>query len=572
MKIGTSAPLSPLGVILREFRGVILGVAIFSLFANLLLLTPTLYMLQVYDRIMISQSGLTLMAISLIALFFYVVMAFSEWARSRILVRAGVRFDDRLNTEVFKANFESALNQGRHKPGEAFNDLTNLRQFLTGNGVFAFFDAPWTPIYIAVSWMLHPILGVISIGFALILLGVGWMGHLLSRDSHPQAQTASQQVNNFVQSKLRNAEAVHAMGMLESLRGRWLGLYQRQRDITGRFQDHNQRFQALTRFLQYTQQAMVLAAGALLVIEGELTPGAMIAANILMARALQPIQTLVMVWKSFMAARLSYRRLATLLKEHPRRLGLPVPESPRGEILLKDLVATTEGREQPILPGLNALIRPGEVVAILGPSGSGKSTLLRCILGIWPRTQGEVHLDGQPLGNWDRAQLGQHLGYLPQDIELLEGTVAENIARFGAVDAQKVIAAAQAAGVHGMILRFPQGYDMPVGPAGSLLSGGQRQRIGLARALYGDPALVVLDEPNANLDDAGEAALARAIQRLKRQGKTQILVSHRGPLIQFADRVLILYQGRIQAFAPYEKVFARVAPAPAPAMPHEDRS
>lgn len=557
-------PVSPLGVIVREFRSVVLGVAVFSLFANLLLLTPTLYMLQIYDRVMLSRSGLTLIAVSLIALCGFGVIAFSEWARSRILVRAGVRFDERLNSEVFKANFEAALNRGQHKPAEAFNDLTNLRQFITGNGVFAFFDAPWTPIYIAVSWMLHPTLGLLSIVFALILLLTALFGHLLTRDSHAKAQTASRNVSNFVQSKLRNADAVHAMGMLDGLKSRWRELHQRQLDVAGRIQDHSQRFQSLTKFLQYTQQAMVLAAGALLVIRGELTPGAMIAANVLMARALQPMQMMVGIWKSFMAARLSYQRLAALLRAHPPRSGLHVPETLRPEIIIEHLVATVEGRERPILDGVSATIRPGEVIAILGPSGSGKSTLLRCILGIWPQTQGTVRLDGEPVCDWDRSELGRHLGYLPQDIELLEGSVAENIARFGVVDTKKVIAAAQAAGVHAMILRFPQGYDMPMGQVGGTLSGGQRQRIGLARALYDEPALILLDEPDANLDDAGGAALVKAIRMLKEKGRTVIVVTHRGPLVKLADRVIHMNQGRIQAFGPVNKVFGRIAqPGPA---------
>lgn len=563
--------VSPLGVIVREFRSVVLGVAVFSLFANLLLLTPTLYMLQIYDRVMLSRSGLTLIAVSLIALCGFGVIAFSEWARSRILVRAGVRFDERLNSEVFKANFEAALNRGQHKPAEAFNDLTNLRQFITGNGVFAFFDAPWTPIYIAVSWMLHPTLGLLSIVFALILLLTGLFGHLLTRDSHANAQTASLNVSNFVQSKLRNADAVHAMGMLDGLKARWRELHQRQLDVAGRIQDHSQRFQSLTKFLQYTQQAMVLAAGALLVIKGELTPGAMIAANVLMARALQPMQLMVGTWKSFMAARLSYRRLAALLRAHPPRSGLHVPETLRQEIIIEHLVATVEGRERPILDGVSATIRPGEVIAILGPSGSGKSTLLRCTLGIWSQTQGAVRLDGEPVCDWDRSELGRHLGYLPQDIELLEGSVAENIARFGVVDTKKVIAAAQAAGVHDMILRFPQGYDMPIGQAGGPLSGGQRQRIGLARALYDEPALILLDEPDANLDDAGGAALVKAIRMLKEKGRTVIVVTHRGPLVKLADRVILMNQGRIQGFGPVNEVFGRIAQsAPATEMPLEN--
>ncbi|MEK9802234.1 MAG: type I secretion system permease/ATPase [Curvibacter sp.] len=550
--------VAPLRLIVREFRGALLAIALISLLTNLLMLTPTLYMLQVYDRIMISQSGLTLIVLSVMALLLYAVMAFSDWARSRILVRAGVRFDERLNSEVFKANFQAALNQGQHKPVEALNDLTHLRQFITGNGVLAFFDLPWIPVYIAVSWLLHPTLGLLSMACAGVFLLVGGLGHLMTRHNHAQAQATSQQVSNFVQSKLRNAETVHSMGMRDGLRRRWLGLYRRQLHATGRVQDHAQRWEALTKFLQHAQQAVILGAGALLVIQGELTPGAMIAANVLMARALQPVQTLVVLWKSFMAARLAAQRLTRLLATHPPRRGAPVPPSLRGELVLKDLYATAASKAQPILQGLNAEIQSGEVVAIMGPSGCGKSTLLRCMLGIWPETRGEVLLDGHPVQDWDRRQLGPCLGYVPQDVELLEGTVAENIARFGLPDSEQVIAAAQWAGVHQMILRLPQGYDTPLGPGGSLLSGGQRQRIALARALYGNPSLVVLDEPDANLDETGEAALLRAIEGLRQRGQTVVVVSHRRGLLKLADRVLILAQGRVQASLPRDQVLEKL--------------
>lgn len=549
--------MSPLRLVVREFRAPLLMITFISLLTNLLTLTPTLYMLQIYDRIMISQSGLTLVVLSGMTLFLYAVMAFSECVRSRILVRAGVRFDERLNTEVFNANFEAALNQGGHKPVEALNDLANLRQFMTGNGVLAFFDAPWTPIYIAVSWMLHPLLGQLSIAFSMLFLLVGAVGHLMTRSSHSNAQAANRQVSNFVQSKLRNAETVHSMGMLNGLRRRWLRLHHQQIRVAGQIQNNSQRLQSLTKFLQYTQQAMVLATGAFLVIRGELTPGAMIAANVLMSRALQPVQTLVGVWKSFMAARLSSRRLSLLLKAHPLRMGAPVSRTLRADVFLKNLFATAQSGKKTILNGLNAEIHAGEVVVIMGPSGSGKSTLLRCLLGIWPETQGQVLLDGQPLAHWDRSQLGARLGYVPQDVELLEGSAAENIARFGQLDSDKVIAAAQLAGVHQMILRLPQGYDTQLGQAGVLLSGGQRQRVALARALYGDPALVVLDEPDANLDEMGEAALMRAIEQMKKQGTTVVVVSHRKSLIRLADRVLSLHQGRVEAYMPSEEVLGK---------------
>lgn len=559
---------NPLNAILWRFRREFLVVGLFSMVINVLLLTPTIYMLQLYDRVMVSRSELTLLAVSLVALFFFAVMAFADWSRSRLLVRAGVRFDALANNRVFRAGFEAALNQAGRNPREAFADLTNLRQFITGNGVFAFFDAPWTPIYIGVVWLLHPWLGMTAIVFAVILMFAAWVGHRLTEAAHKEAAELALRHSGFAQSKLRNLETIEAMGMLDSLRRRWANLGRQFLDAQGQATDIGQRVQSVTKFLQYTQQSLMLGMGALLVIRGELSPSAMIAANVLMGRALQPVQLIVATWKSFMAARLSYARLAALLNEYPERTGLTLSAPPRGAVSLRGLRANAAGRTAPILDGIDAEFRPGEVVAILGPSGSGKSTLARCLMGIWPQTQGEVLLDGTPLSDWDRHELGPFLGYLPQDVELLEGSIAENIARFGELDAEKVIAAAKTAGIHEMILHFPQGYDTPIGIAGNLLSGGQRQRIALARAMYGDPVLLVLDEPNANLDDAGEAALLQALQQLKAQGKTVIVISHRSGIVSVADRLLLMNRGRIELFGPRDEILARLSRPAAAQAPH----
>lgn len=546
---------------LPDSKRVLMQVLLASLLANLLLLTPTVYMLQIYDRVMISRNELTLLAISVIALFFYVVLTFTERLQSRILLRAATQFDERLHSSVFKANFDAALNRGLHKPAEAFSDLNNIRQFITSHGFSALFDVPWMPIYIAVSWMLHPVLGLLSVAFTILFLTVGWIGHRLTNAHHPLSQKAVIQANNFVQGKLRNAETVYAMGMHDGLKHRWLKLHQREMAVSGRIQDHGQRFQSVAKFVQYSQQAVVLATGAFLVIKGELTPGAMIAANVLMARALQPAQVIAMSWKSLMAAKLAYQRLSALLAQHAPHPNQVRPESLRAEITLQDLTAIADGRKQPILDRLNATFRPGEVVVIVGPSGSGKSTLLRCVLGIWPQTRGQVQLDRRAIEDWDRDQIGRHIGYLPQDLELFEGSVAENIARFGQTDAAKVIAAAQSAGVHDMILRLPQGYDTQIGASGATLSGGQRQRIALARALYDSPALIALDEPDSNLDHVGETNLAKAVHRLKVEGKTVLIVSHRDALLKLADRIMVLKSGRIESFDTHDKVFPSGATA-----------
>ena len=532
-----------------------------SALANLLMLTPTIYMLQVYDRVMVSQNELTLIAVSLIALALFGVIAVAEWARSKILVSAGLRLDDRLGTRVFNASFEShltGLQTTAAGPSRTFSDLLQVRQFLTGNGIFAFFDLPWVPIYIAVCFMLHPLLGWLSILFAGIQLALAWFSHRLTGAPAEAAQLAQTEVTQYVQGKLRNTEVLESMGMIANLRTQWAKRHQHSLDQGSVAADLAHRLSAISKFVRYTQQSLALGAGAMLVIEGELSPGAMIASNVLMSRALAPIDLLVATWRISINANEAFKRLSVLLNAHPLTDRDPALKRmpPRGSITLRGAIATAQGRATPILNGVDLVLAAGTVLVVLGPSGSGKSTLARVILGIWGNVRGEVLLDGIPIGGWDRVELGPHVGYLPQDIELFDGTVAENIARFGEVDSERVIAAARHAGLHEMILRFPKGYDTPMGEAGGALSGGQRQRIALARAVYGNPALVVLDEPNANLDEAGELALSRTVQQLKSAGSTVVLVSHRQGAIALADRLLILNEGCVKVEGPRDDVLA----------------
>jgi ATP-binding cassette subfamily C exporter for protease/lipase len=552
---------SELTATLWAFRREFMIVGLFSMVANLLMLAPTIYMLQIFDRVMLSQSELTLLAISLITLFLFGVMAFSEWTRSRVLVRAGVRFDEHLSTRVFNASFESYLSQSTASPSRAFGDLIALRQFITGSGIFAFFDAPWAPIYIAVTFFLHPVLGIVALVFAVIQGALAWFGHRKTVEPSEAASKAGSDVNAYLQSKLRNAEVIESMGMIGNLRDRWRGWQDKYLAQSSDAQNVSARVMAWSKFVRYIQQSLSLATGALLVIDGQLTPGAMIAANLLMNRALAPIDQLVGVWRSYIVTRSAFERLEHLLAQYPERDPNLTRVAPQGGMTLREVVASAAGRTEPILKGVGFSVEPGTVTAVLGPSGSGKSTLARVMVGIWPDVSGEVLLDDLPISGWNRMELGPHLGYLPQDIELFEGTIGENISRFGQIDPEKVIEAARCAGLHDMILRFPKGYDTPIGEAGNMLSGGQRQRIGLARAVYGEPALLVLDEPNANLDDAGEAALVRTVQQLKAKGKTVFLITHRAGAVAVADRVLILQDGRIKADGPRESVLASLRPA-----------
>lgn len=556
---------SDLTATLWSFRREFLIVGAFSMIANVLMLAPTLYMLQVYDRVLASQSELTLIVISLITLFLFAIMAFAEWMRSRLLVSTGVRLDKQLSTQVFNASFEAHLSQSGASPSRAFGDLIQIRQFLTGNGIFAFFDAPWTPIYMAVLFFLHPWLGVLGIFFAIVQAALAWFGHRHTLAPSEAAVQAAAEAGSFLQGKLRNAEVLESMGMVHNLQARWAMRHQTHLAKSGEAQQLTHRITAISKFIRYTQQSLALGAGALLVIDGQLSPGGMIAANVLMTRALAPIDMMVGSWRQFIGMRYAFARLEKMLQEYPPRDPALTRVAPAGQVTLEQVFASAPGRSDPILKNINLNVPAGTVTAVLGPSGSGKSTLARVLMGIWPEVSGNVLIDGLPIDGWNRVELGPYLGYLPQDIELFEGSIAENIARFGEVDPVHVIEAAQSAGLHDMILRFPKGYDTPIGEAGNLLSGGQRQRIGLARAVYGDPQLIVLDEPNANLDDAGEAALFRTISQLKAKGRTVFLITHRPAAVAVADRILILRDGQVIADGPRDAVIAALqAPRPTP--------
>jgi len=544
----------PLSTVMWTFKREFLTVAVFSMVVNLLMLTPTLYMLQVYDRVLMSLSDLTLLVVSLLTLFLFAMMAFAEWARSILLVRTGVKLDQALSQKVFRSSFLSYLNPSETDPAKAFGYLISLRQFLTGNGVFALSDSPWVPIYIGVLFLLHPVLGLVAIAFALVQTSIAWYGHSLGKKIQTDSAQSQADAQNFMQSKLRNIEVLSSMGMLESLFARWLKLQHKALLQGGSAQQRLGVVTAVSKFARYTQQSLSLGVGAWLVIEGQISPGAMIAANVLMTRALAPIDLLVMSWPGFLTSKAAFDRLRELMGFQHEGREKTLTDVPLGQLKMEGLTVRVPNRDKPVLNKVDFLALPGTVTVVLGPSGSGKSTLARSMLGIWPEFEGRVLLDEQDITQWTRASLGPHLGYLPQDIELFDGTIAENIARIGEVDSEKVIAAAQAAGLHQMILRFPNGYDTRVGQAGSFLSGGQRQRIGLARALYGQPVLVVLDEPNANLDDEGENALLDAVLSLKLQGKTVVLISHRKGVLKVADRLVIMQDGQVVASGPRDGV------------------
>lgn len=539
---------------LLAYRRAFLTAGVFSFFINLLYLVPSLYMLQVYDRVLASRSSTTLLMLTLIMVGLYILMAFVEYIRSRLLVRVGTALDVKLSNRVFSAAFQRNLVKVGGNPGQALGDLTNVRQFLTGNGLFAFFDAPWAPIFLAVTFVLHPLLGLFSLIGAIILFSLAYVTEIATRKPLSEANSAAMAAGNCANSNLRNAEVIQAMGMLPNIRDRWAKF---QGDMLSRQCEASDRagtISAATKFCRMTLQSGILGLGALLALDDTITPGTMIAASILMGRALAPVELAIGTWKQLISTRASYQRLEELLATFPERLpGMSLPK-PQGAISVENLMAGAPGGGPPILKGVNLAIDIGEVVGVIGPSASGKTTLARLLMGIWPALAGKVRLDGMDVYLWDKVELGPWIGYLPQDVELFDGTIAENIARFGEIDSEQVIAAAQKAGVHEMILRLPKGYDTSIGEAGGYLSGGQRQRVALARALYGDPSLVVLDEPNSNLDDVGEAALVRAVLDLKQRGKTVILITHRTNVLAVVDKLLLMRDGTPQLFGPRDEV------------------
>ena len=554
-------PRSELAETLYRFRHIVYSLAAFSCVINILMLTPSIYMLQVYDRVLASQNETTLLMLTLMMLGLYVLMSLLEFARSSVLIRMGNRLDMTLNSRIFTAAFERNLRRAGGNPSQALHDLTSVRQFLTGNGLFAFFDAPWTPIYIAVAFFIHPWLGLVTLIGSLLLVALAYLTEKMTHGPLAEANQASMASGVFANNNLRNAEVIEAMGMLPALRSRWFRHHGQMLSSQAQASERAARISGVTKFVRISLQSLVLGVGALLVIEGKITPGMMIACSILMGRALQPVELAIGTWKQLISVRTAYHRLDDLLKDFPRRgdtMQLPVPT---GQLLVENVYAGVPGAQVAILKGLNFMVQSGDVVGIVGPSASGKSTLARLIVGIWPAQAGKIRLDGADIFQWNKDELGPHLGYLPQDIELFEGSIAENIARFGQIDSEQVILAARRAGVHEMILRLPQGYDTQLGADGASLSGGQKQRIGLARALYGEPELIVLDEPNSNLDDIGEAALLRAVAELKSRGKTVLLITHRMNILNAVEKLIVMNEGCLQLYGPRDQVLAELARA-----------
>ncbi|WPN49561.1 MULTISPECIES: type I secretion system permease/ATPase [unclassified Pseudomonas] len=552
---------SELADALFRLRHSFYSLAGFSGVINVMMLTPAVYMLQVYDRALVSRNVTTLTMLTVLVIGLFLLMSTLEMIRTRLLIRVGNCLDMDLNRRVFTAAFERNLNRAGGNPAQALQDLAQVRQFLTGNSLFAFFDAPWTPIYLLVAYMIHPLLGLLTLIGSLILMGLAYLTEKATQKPLAEANQAALSSAQYANNNLRNAEVIEAMGMLPSISKRWYHSHLRILEMQTLASDRAAVISSTGRFVRITLQSLILGAGALLAIEGKITPGMMIACSILTGRALGPVEQVIASWKQLLGCRSAWGRLNEMLRDNPRRPPSMSLQRPMGMIAVENVYAGSPGTNNTILRGVSFSLVPGESLGVIGPSASGKSTLARLLVGVWPAQAGKVRLDGADMFTWNKAELGPWLGYLPQDVELFEGSIADNIARFGEVDSDAVIRAAKSTGVHEMVLRFPQGYDTHLSADGSPLSGGQKQRIALARALYGEPNLIVLDEPNANLDDVGEKALVDAMAELKARGATVILISHRPNVLCAVDKVLMLRDGGVQMLGTRDEVFAALRKA-----------
>ncbi|MGY4191505.1 ATP-binding cassette subfamily C protein [Bradyrhizobium sp. USDA 4520] len=540
--------------------------AIFSLAINLLYLAGPLYMLQVYDRVISSASEITLLMLTLALLLAFMALAGLDAVRARVLTRTSIRLDRKIAPRVMTAIIDHSAKIGGAR-SQLLRDFDTFRQFITGSGIHAIFDLPWSPIYIAVIFCLHPFLGEFALGSSIILVLMAFLNEWIVKPPLSESGEAANRNYGFTEMSLRNTEVVRAMGMTGGLLKRWSRDRDRMLERQVAASDRAATMQSMIRFLRLSMQSLILGLGAYLVIERMTTAGAMFAASILLGRALQPIEQIVGSWRSLVSARGAFLRVRELLAANPpRETGLTLPR-PEGRLSVEALSFAAPGTSKPILRGVTFQIEPGEVLGIIGPSGAGKSTLARHIVGVQAPSAGAVRLDGSDVSSWIRSSLGEHLGYLPQDIELFADTVAANICRFKDGDDKDIILAARMADVHEMILRLVDGYDTQVGEGGAILSGGYRQRIGLARAVYGNPSLVVLDEPSSNLDAEGDAALADCITQLKKRGTTVVIISHRPATIGVVDKILVLREGVAEMFGPRSEILARLTrPVPVPAV------
>ncbi|MBX9776824.1 MAG: type I secretion system permease/ATPase [Xanthobacteraceae bacterium] len=538
-----------------DCRKALLITGSFSLAINLLILTPSLYMMQVYDRVITTGHLETLVFLTALAAVALMVLTTLDSLRSSVMIRVGCWLNDRLGP-VFLASGIRAQLQGDTAGAQPLRDLAQIQNFIASQGLTVFFDAPWVVVFVALIWLLHPLLGVIALVTAVLLLCLSILNEVVTRQANIKASHSQILAMQQAEAAIRNAEVVHAMGMHPALISRWQARNSDAMEATNKAAERGGVLVGFTKFIRFFAQVAILGAGAYLVIHSSLSAGAMIAASILLGRALAPVEVAMTAWRNFTATRIAYARLKTRLNDHVvdgERTKLPPP---RGHLLIQNVSFGT--RDRVIVRNVTFEVKPGESVAIIGPSAAGKSTLCRLMVGILAPSAGQIRLDGSEIIHWDPVQLGRYIGYVPQDVELFAGSVRENIARMGPINDTMVIEAAKLAHAHEMIQHLPDGYDTQIGEGGLRLSGGQRQRIGLARAVYGNPRLIVLDEPNANLDQAGESALSTAIYDLKKRDVALIIVGHRPSTLAQADSVVLMREGRVELFGPRDATLQKL--------------
>jgi len=560
MSTQKTAKYPELAASFNDVKSYFIYAGLFSAAVNLLMLVPVIYMLQVYDRVVSSGSYSTLAMLTLLMVALTAALGGFEWVRSMILIAASNRIEKNLRRRVSDATFKRALlTGGAVSNSQPLSDLSSLRQFLTGNGLFAFFDAPWFPIYVFVMFMFHPLFGYAAIFAGIVMVALAYTTEKVTSKKLQDANSQSNWINNQVNGTLKNSEVIAAMGMADDLRHRQEKRFDQVLTLQTDASRSAGLLQSLSKTFRMVMQSLLLGLGALLALRQEISPGMMIAGSLLLGRALAPIDMLVGTWKGFTLARGQYDRLGQLLNQIPKDADTMSLPAPTGKLSAEQVMVVPPGSKNIVVRGVNMELNAGEALGIVGPSASGKSCLARALLGIWPTYSGKVRLDGADIFAWDRTELGPYIGYLPQDIELFDGSISENICRFGDVDPDKVVEAARTAGVHDLILHLPKGYDTVIGGSGGILSGGQRQRIGLARAIYGSPKYLVLDEPNSNLDDQGERELVEAIRRIKSEGATVIIITHRTMVLQCVDKILVMRDGAASHFGPRDQVLAALA-------------
>ena len=543
---------------IAALRPYLLFAGLFSFAINLLLLASPLYMLQVFDRVLTSRSNETLVLLTLGTAIALLSMAALDVVRSWLLAALGRALDRMVGPKVLDGLLGEAARLGTRDHAHALRDVHALRTFLSGAGVLALFDAPWLPVFVLVIFLFHPLMGALALVGALAMLTLAFFNERRTREPMERAQIEGRHAARWIDTTLRNAEVVRALGMLPSVTRRWSALNETALRAQADATRSGAALSGTSRFMRQFIQTAMLALGAYIVVDQQVSSGVMIAATILLGRALSPVEQLVSGWRGLVEARAAWRRLQKLFDERPAETEPTALPAPKGQVSAEKVVFGIRGVERPIIRGVSFSISAGEMLGIVGPSASGKSSLVRLIVGVWRPHSGAVRLDGADVALWPRESLGPYIGYLPQDVELFGGTVSENIARLGEPDSDQVILAAQRAHVHDLILRLPKGYDTQLGEGAVALSPGQRQRIALARALYGDPRLVVLDEPNANLDHEGDQALRATLRRLKEEGITTIVVVHHPSLLTNADKVLVLREGALDAFGPRDEILPRV--------------